>query len=139
MELKILDKKEEPLLSRIRMEAEVIFEKATPSGQEVKSNLAKTIGKDEKLIDIKSIYTAFGLKKAKILFYAYENEEILKRIKIKKKKTEKKTKAEEKKEEVKVEVKEKDTKKEEKSDAKGEKKEAKRESKDQKIEDKKEQ
>ena len=90
MELKILDKKEEPLLSRTRMEAEVLFENATPSGHEVKSKLAKTIGKDEKLIDVKSIYTAFGLKKAKILFYAYENEEILKRIKVEKKEVEKK-------------------------------------------------
>ena len=91
MELKILNKKEEPLLSRTRMEAEVIFENATPSGKEVKSNLAKKIGTDEKLIDVKSIYTVFGLKKAKILFYAYENEEILKRIKVEKKEAEKKT------------------------------------------------
>ena len=131
MELKILDKKEEPLLSRTRMEAEVIFENATPSGQEVKSNLAKKIGKDEKLIDVKSIYTVFGLKKAKILFYAYENEEILKRIKIEKKKTEKKPKAE--KEETKP-----DTKKEEKVKAKEEKKETKKESKEEKVEKKQE-
>ena len=50
MELKVLNKKEEPLLSRIKVESEVIFEKATPSEQEVKSNLAKTLGKDEKVI-----------------------------------------------------------------------------------------
>ena len=134
MELKILNKKEEPLLSRTRMEAEVIFENATPSGKEVKSNLAKTIGKDEKLIDVKSIYTAFGLKKAKILFYAYENEEILKRIKVKKKESEKKPKAES--EETKPEA-----KKEEKTDAKIEKKdkkETKQESKEQKSEKTKE-
>ena len=129
MELKILDKKEEPLLSRTRMEAEMLFENATPSGQEVKSNLAKKIGKDEKLIDVKSIYTVFGLKKAKILFYAYENEEIFKRIKVEKKKSEKKPKAEE---EAKPEA-----KKEEKSEAKEEKKnkkEAKKESKEEKVE-----
>ena len=129
MELKILDKKEEPLLSRTRMEAEVMFENATPSGQEVKSNLAKTIGKDEKLIDVKSIYTVYGLKKAKILFYTYENEEILKRIKVKKKEAEKKLKPEE---EAKPE-----SKKEGKSEAKKEeKKEVKQESKEQKSEKK---
>jgi len=85
MELKVLNKKEEPLLSRIRVESEIIFEKATPSEQEVKSNLAKTLGKDEKLLDVKGIYTQYGLKKAKVLCYAYENEDILKRIKVEKK------------------------------------------------------
>ena len=82
MELKILNKKEEPLLSRIKVESEIEFESATPSEKEVKSGLAKTLGKDEKLLDIKGIYTLYGLKKAKVLCYAYENEEILKRIKI---------------------------------------------------------
>jgi len=123
------------------MEAEVMFENATPSGQEVKSNLAKKIGKDEKLIDVKSIYTVFGLKKAKILFYAYENEEILKRIKVEKKESEKKPKAEE---EVKPEAKkeEKSESKEEKNEAKEmkpeDKKDKKQEAKEQKIEEKKE-
>jgi len=125
MELKILDKKEEPLLSRTRIEAEVVFENATPSGQEIKSNLAKTIGKDEKLIDVKSIYTVYGLKKAKILFYAYENEEILKRIKVEKKEIEKKPKVE------------KESKPEAKKEEKAEAKEAKKESKEQKPEGKK--
>jgi len=90
MELKILQKKEEPLLSRIRIEGEIVFDKATPSGQEIKSMLAKSLGKDEKLVDVKGIYTLFGLKKATILSYAYDNEETLKRIKIEKKKSEKK-------------------------------------------------
>ena len=137
MELKILQKKEEPLLSRTRIESEIIFEKATPSGQEVKSMLAKNLGKDEKLLDVKSIYTKYGLKKATILCYAYENEEILKRIKVETKKKEgKEGKKEEVKEETKKEVKA--EVKEEKQKAKKQKPEEKKETKQEKQGEKKE-
>ena len=125
MDLKILQKIEEPLLSRIKVEFEITFENSTPSGNEVKTKIAKDLGKDEKLIDIKGIYTLYGLKKAKVLCYAYENEEILKRIKIKKKKKDKKEEAQQEKQE---------TKKEEKPEAKLEKKEAKEEKKETKQE-----
>jgi ribosomal protein S24E len=80
MDLKIINKKEEPLLSRTRVEAEIVFEKSTPSREEIKSKLAKDVGKDEKLVIVKSIYTKYGLKKATNLSYVYENEESLKRI-----------------------------------------------------------
>lgn len=145
VQLKILRKKDEPLLSRTRIESEIVFDKATPSGQEVKSSLAKALSKDEKLLDVLGIYTQFGLKKAKILCYAYENEEVLKRIKIEKKTIEKKAKTEEKPEEVKkeepkkeekAEAKKKETKKEEKVEAKQEKKEGKQETKEHKQEKK---
>ena len=86
MQLKIVNKKEDPLLSRTKVESEIIFEKATPSREEIKNELVKVLGKDEKLIVIKGIYTSYGLRKAKNLSYVYENEESLKRIEIEKKK-----------------------------------------------------
>ena len=86
MELKVINKKEEPLLSRIKVEAEIAFEKATPSRAEIKSQVAKDVGKDEKLVVVKSIYTTYGLKKAKNVSYVYENEDSLKRIEVEKKK-----------------------------------------------------
>ena len=82
MELKVMQKKEEPLLSRVRIESQIVFDKVTPSNAEVKSNLAKILGKDEKLIDIKSIYNEYGQKKAKVIGYAYENEDVFKKIKV---------------------------------------------------------
>ena len=85
MELKIINKKEDPLLFRTKIEAELTFDKGTPSIAEVKSMLSKDLGKDEKLIVIKNIYTVYGLKKAKNLSYIYENEESLKRIEVQKK------------------------------------------------------
>ena len=93
MELKIINKKEYPLLSRTKVESEIVFEKSTPSKDEIKSKLGKDLGKDEKLIVVKSIYTMYGLKKCKNLSYVYENEESLKRIEVQKEKKSKKTEA----------------------------------------------
>jgi ribosomal protein S24E len=94
VELKILGKKGEPLLSRTRVEGEAVFEKATPSVKEVKSSLAKVLGKDEKLLDVKGIYNLYGVKKVKILCYAYDDESTIKRIKVEgRKATEKAEKA----------------------------------------------
>jgi ribosomal protein S24E len=80
MELKISNKTEEPLLSRTKLEGEIVFEKATPSAPEVSKSIAKAVGKDEKLIVVRNIYTSYGLKKAKILSYAYENKESMEKI-----------------------------------------------------------
>jgi len=113
MELKIINKNKEPLLARTKVEAEVIFEKATPSREEIKNKLATDLGKDKKLIVVKAIYTIRGLKKATNFSYVYENEEALKRIEVEKKKSEDKK---EDKEEVKAEKPE--AKKEEKTDDK---------------------
>ncbi len=85
MELKIINKKEEPLLSRTRVEAEIAFENATPSKAEIKTQLAKDVGKDEKLVVVKGIYNSYGLKKAKNVSYVYENEDSLKKIEVQKK------------------------------------------------------
>ena len=80
------------MLSRTRADAEVSFEKANPCRKrKSKDSLVKALGKDEKLIVIRGIYTAYGLKKAKIISYAYENEDSLKRIEIAKKKARKKS------------------------------------------------
>ncbi len=90
MELKIINKKEDPLLSRTIVESEMAFESATPSRAEIKSKLAKDLGKDEKLVVVKGIYNQYGSKKAKNIAYIYENEESLKRIEVEKKKDDKK-------------------------------------------------
>lgn len=95
MDLKILSKKEEPLLSRTKVEAEVSFDKTTPSKSEVKKALVEELGKEEKLIVVNKIYTVYGIKKAKNLAYAYENEEIMKAIEPKPKVSEKKEAAKE--------------------------------------------
>ncbi|MFH0867766.1 MAG: hypothetical protein V1831_00470 [Candidatus Woesearchaeota archaeon] len=92
MEIKIIGKKEDPLLSRTKVEVEIIFESATPSREEIKSRLGKDLGKNEKLIVVKGIYTDYGLKKAKNIAYVYENEDALNKIETGKKGSGKKKK-----------------------------------------------
>ena len=113
MQLKILEKKEEPLLSRIVIKASAIFEKATPSNEEIKKQIASNLKADENLVVIKGIYTKFGTSEADINAYVYTSKEEMQKIEPKpKEKKEKKPKPEkpaeakpEKKEEAKKEEK----------------------------------
>jgi small subunit ribosomal protein S24e len=121
MQLKIINKTEEPLLSRTRLEGEAVFESVTPSNSEVRAAIAKSIGKDEKLIVVKGIYTQYGSKKAKIIAYAYQNSEIMLKIEPKNKKideAEKKSLEQKKVEEPKKEGKKEEKPKEEKAEEK---------------------
>ena len=81
MELKEITRKEEPLLSRMKAEFEVEFDKATPDKNEVRKGLAKKLGKEEKLIEVQGVYNIYGRKKAKVVCYAYNDEETGKKLK----------------------------------------------------------
>jgi len=74
MQFNVIDKKEEPLLSRTMLKAAIEFEKATPSYQEVTSLVATHLKTDEKLIAIRHIYNKFGDKKAELIAYIYNDE-----------------------------------------------------------------
>jgi len=144
VDLKIKEKKEEPLLSRVKLTGEIAFEAATPSCEEVKKKISSSLSCDEKLIVIRNIYTKFGMKKGDLLAYVYNDEKSMKKIepKQKEKKEAKPTEEtpEEKPEEAKEskkEEKEKPKEKEEKpKDApKEEKKEEQKETKEEKPEE----
>jgi ribosomal protein S24E len=96
MELKVTSTKEEPLLSRKLIKANLEFEKSTPSYAEVTALLAGNLKADEKLIAIRHIYNSFGAKKADVTAYVYSDESRKQFIEPKKK--EKKDKTAEKKE-----------------------------------------
>ena len=85
MSVKIIQKKENPLLSRTEISAEIYFEKATPSNNDVKKQLAAELKVEENRIAIKNIYTAFGFSSAKVKAYTYDSEDSLKKIEPKKK------------------------------------------------------
>jgi len=89
MDFKILSKKEEPLLSRTRVESEVLFDKSTPSKTEIRNALVKELGKEEKLIVVDKVITGYGVRKAKNVSYAYENEEVMKALENKPKENDK--------------------------------------------------
>lgn len=119
MNLKIIEEKEEPLLFRKIIKAELYFEGAsTPSNAELKKALAKQTKADEKLLVIKNIYTKFGSTEAVATAYLYTSKEEMEKIEPRSKKEEKKegaAPAEEKKE-APAEEKKEEPAKEEKSE-----------------------
>lgn len=74
MQLNVVEKKEEMLLSRTMIRANLEFDKATPSYAETTSLLASNLKADEKLIAIRHISTSFGDKKAQVTAYLYSDE-----------------------------------------------------------------
>ncbi len=88
MELKIISKKGEPLLSRVKIDSEIAFEKATPSINEIRDKIASQLGKDKGLIAVKGVYNEYGLRKARGVAYLYDNEEVFKKFESKKEKKE---------------------------------------------------
>ncbi len=74
MQLNVVEKKEEPLLSRIAVKADLDFDKSTPSYAETAALLVTNLKADEKLIAIRHIYTSFGNKKAQVTAYLYNDE-----------------------------------------------------------------
>lgn len=99
MDLKILDKKHEPLLSRTKITASVSFDTATPSYKDLAPQLASAAKTQENLVVIRSMKNYFGARKADVTAYAYNDEDSRKLIepKVKEKKAKEK-KAPEKKE-----------------------------------------
>lgn len=74
MEVRIVEKKEVPLLSRTRVTLVATFEKETPRRDEMRKEVSKALGTDEKLTVIRHIYTRFGKPEAKIIAHVYKNE-----------------------------------------------------------------
>jgi small subunit ribosomal protein S24e len=110
MEIKIIEQKDKPVLSRKEIIAEISFTGKTPSNEEVRKKIAEESKADEELVVVKNIYTEFGLTKAKVNAYVYNSKEKLESIEPKKKEKTKpgqqaETKAEEPKQEEKGEKK----------------------------------
>jgi ribosomal protein S24E len=86
MQLKITEKREEELLSRTAIKAHIIFDKATPSKEEIKKALVSELKADENLLVVKDAYTSFGSSEADINAYVYTSKEEMDKIEPKPKK-----------------------------------------------------
>jgi len=73
--MNVTNKKEEPLLSRTMVTADIEFENATPPYAEVAASLATHLKTDGKLIAIRHVYNLFGAKKAQVIAYVYLDEQ----------------------------------------------------------------
>ena len=85
MELKIIEKKEKPLLLRTEIIAEILFKGKTPSKEEIKKGIVKEVKTNEDLVIIKKIRTYFGLGKVNITAYIYSNKSDVEKTEPKKK------------------------------------------------------
>src|SRR3989338_9154603 len=74
MDINIENKKEEPLLSRAKVEATISFQGATPSYADIAKKIASSLKAEENTIAIRHVYTQFGLKKARVIVMAYKDE-----------------------------------------------------------------
>ncbi len=74
VQINIVSKKEEPLLSRAMIKATIDFDKSTPSYPEVISMIASQLKTEEKLVAIRHIYSYFGSRKAEVVAYIYPDE-----------------------------------------------------------------
>ncbi len=134
MELKIIDKKKKPLLSREEITAEIFFDGKTPSKTEVKKLILNDVKANRDLVIIKKIRTYFGIRKATVTVYVYGSKEAKGKIEPKEKKKEGEKSEGEKKEETKekegpdTKVKKEEPEKEEKKEAKKEEKQEKKKS-----------
>ena len=85
MKLKINNKKEEPLLSRNKVDGEVEFDAAVPSRKEVLKSIADQTGSEPELVVVTKIDPGFGSRKAKVSAYVYKDKKALDQVEEKKK------------------------------------------------------
>ncbi len=77
MDLEIKKRQETPLLSRVRINATLMYEGMTPSRQDVRKALADKLKVDQQLVVIKHIFTKFGAAQAKVIAHVYETKEVV--------------------------------------------------------------
>ncbi len=80
MNLKIIEDKENKLLNRKEILADIEFSGKTPTNNEVKKELAKNFKVDEKLVIIDKIDQEFGANKAKVYAKIYKSEKDIEKI-----------------------------------------------------------
>jgi len=77
MDFKITSKKEESLLPRTMIKAEIGYEKAVPSNKDIKAKLAAQLSAKEDLVVIREVIPKFGIKQANVVAYLYKDEKSL--------------------------------------------------------------
>ena len=75
MKLTIKEQKENALLQRKEVTAELIFDKATPSNVDVSKELAAKLSANEDVIVLKKIEGAYGTTTATVRAYVYASKE----------------------------------------------------------------
>ncbi|RMF56026.1 hypothetical protein D6745_00520 [Candidatus Woesearchaeota archaeon] len=75
MNLSITSQKEQPLMNRVELTADLSYEGATPSRVDIKKALASQLNTDQELIIITKISTQYGFNKATVSANVYKKKE----------------------------------------------------------------
>ncbi|MCF7860739.1 hypothetical protein K9M79_00715 [Candidatus Woesearchaeota archaeon] len=79
MDFKVISEKDNSMLNRKELIAEIIFDAKTPSRAQLVDKVAEAVKADRKLIIVKKIDMKFGQRKATITIRIYKNKELLDR------------------------------------------------------------
>jgi len=86
MDLKIINKQDNPLLSRMEIKGGIsFFNEATPKKEDIKKKISTVEKVDEKVVVVKNVSGNFGPGECNFLVYIYKSEEELKKVEPKKK------------------------------------------------------
>lgn len=77
MDVEILKKDHEPLMSRTRFEAKVVFEGKTPSRLDLMKGLCQKLSSKENVTLIRKIKTDYGSERAVLEGYVYDDEKVM--------------------------------------------------------------
>lgn len=80
MNINIESKKENALLSRTEIKADLTYEGVTPSRIELKKKITAILGAKEELVVIKKIEVAYGFQKAVVTAYVYKTKQELDKL-----------------------------------------------------------
>jgi ribosomal protein S24E len=80
MSLKIISQKENTLMARKEISAQVDFSGPTPKKDDIKKMIASHISSEESLVVIKVIKNNFGAQSAKVEAYVYSSADTFKKI-----------------------------------------------------------
>lgn len=80
MEVNVIEKQENKLLSRLEVKGSLKFQGPTPAYKDVQAELGKALKKDAELVVVRYIYTNFGSAGATFEAFAYDSKEALKSV-----------------------------------------------------------
>ena len=80
MNLRVIEKKEEPLLSRQTVAIDLTYDGATPARKTLLKEVASVLGVSEGLVSILRVKNTFGATKARIAVHVYKESKEKERI-----------------------------------------------------------
>jgi len=80
VELKVIEKKENPIMSRTEFVLEGVSDGATPSYDSIKKKIAGQFKANEDMVVVKHVYPQFGTVKFKVIVNIYSDKAVMNKV-----------------------------------------------------------